>query len=336
MLQKLLHDNILVTGGAGFIGSHLVDKLIDKNHKVIVIDDLSSGYKRNVNRKARLIKCDLREYKCVDSIIRRTKPKIIFHLAENAAENKAQFSPIDITTRNYNSFLNVLVAGLKNSMKRIVITSSIAVYGSKQIPFSENDKPEPEDLYGLSKLEMEETLKILSKVHKFEYVITRPHNVYGPRQNMKDPYRNVVVLFMNAVLKGEPYYIYGNGGQRRCFSYISDVVEAIYKCGFLNVSGKIFNIGSDKSYNINELSKEIQRITNVKIKPKHLPLRPQEILLAISDHTLSKKYLKYKDQTSLSVGIKKTWEYAKKIGYQKPVFGGIELDSPLLPKNWKN
>lgn len=326
---------VLVTGGAGFIGSHLADKLVAGGYDVSIIDDLTGGYKKNINPKATFYKCDLRNVKATDKAISKIKPEIVFHLAANAAENKAQFSPIDVTSRNYNAFINVLVPALRNGMKRIIVTSSIAVYGAITPPFKETDRPEPEDLYGWSKLIMEESLKILSKVHDFEYVITRPHNVYGPRQNMTDPYRNAVTIFMNALLRGESYYIYGRGNQRRCFSYIDDVVDALYKCGFADVSGMIFNIGADKDYTINTLSNVIQKVAGVHREPIYISDRPQEVKVAISDHTLAKKYLNYEDRISLENGIRATWEYAKKLGPQEPIYTDIELDSPKLPANWR-
>ncbi len=325
---------ILVTGGAGFIGSHLVDRLVRK-HEVFVIDDLSGGYKKNLNPKAGFSKLDLRDRDGADRIITGIKPDIVYHLAANAAENKAQFSPIDITSRNYNTFINTLVPSLKSGMKRIIVTSSIAVYGSLQTPFKENDKPEPEDLYGISKLAMEETLKVLAKVHSFEYVITRPHNVYGPRQNMKDPYRNVVTIFMNSLLKRKPYFIYGDGKQRRCFSYIDEVTDALFKCGFEDVSGKIFNVGADKDYSIIELADMIQKVSGINIEPTFIEDRPQEVKIAIADHKNAKKYLGYKDITTLEKGIRKTWEYAKKMGPQVPVFTEVEIPSTKLPANWR-
>ncbi|OGE72388.1 hypothetical protein A3H40_04050 [Candidatus Daviesbacteria bacterium RIFCSPLOWO2_02_FULL_38_15] len=327
--------SILVTGGAGFIGSHLIDKLVAVKHDVFAIDDLSGGKKENVNPKARLFIYDLRDTDKTDKTIKEIKPEIVFHLAANAAENKAQFSPIDITSRNWNTFINTLVSSLRVGMKRIIVTSSIAVYGSLQTPFKETDKPEPEDLYGISKLAMEEALKVLSKVHNFEYVITRPHNVYGPRQNMNDPYRNVVTIFMNALLKKKPYYIYGDGNQKRCFSYIDDVVEALFNAGIGDFHGMTFNIGADKDYSINQLSRVIQEITNVNIPPVYIDERPQEVKEAIADHTQAKKYLSYQDKTSLMAGIKSTWDYAKKLGPQEYTFDEVEIDSPLLPRNWK-
>jgi UDP-glucose 4-epimerase len=325
---------ILVTGGAGFIGSHLVDLLIKNRFDVYVIDDLSGGFKRNVHPKAFFHKLDLRDAKKTDRLISKIKPTIVFHLAANAAENKAQFSPIDITTRNWNTFINTLVPSIKSGMKRIVVTSSIAVYGSLQTPFKETAKPEPEDLYGIAKLMMEESLKVLSTVHGFEYVVTRPHNVYGPRQNMTDPYRNVVTIFMNAILKGEQYFIYGDGKQKRCFSYVEDVVDAIYKCGIEPVANKTFNIGSDKDWSLLELSETIQKVAGVKNHSKHLPERPQEVKNAISDHALARKYLKYKDSVSLEEGLRKTWEYARSLGPQKMKYTDVELPSKKMPKNW--
>lgn len=329
-------SKVLVTGGAGFIGSHLADKLIHNSHEVFIIDDLSGGKRENINPDAKFYLCDLRDVKKTDHIIKKIRPEIVFHLAANAAENKAQFSPIDITSRNWNTFINTLISSIRAGMKRIIVTSSIAVYGSLQTPFKETDKPEPEDLYGISKLAIEEALKVLSKVHKFEYVITRPHNVYGPRQNMTDPYRNVVTIFMNSLMKKESYYIYGDGKQKRCFSYIDDVVEAIFASGFGDFHGITFNVGADRDYSLNELSDTIQQITKIYIPPIYIDERPQEVKIAVADHNLAKKYLRYKDQTSLKEGIRLTWEYAKKLGPQEYIFEEVELDSPLLPKNWKN
>lgn len=334
---------IAVTGGAGFIGSHLVDKLINNKHTVIVIDDLSGGFTRNLNPKAIFYKHDLRgrnkkDGKNVYQIFEDFKPEIVYHLAANAAENKAQFSPVDITSRNYDAFINVLTAALKiknKGFKRFIFTSSIAVYGSLQTPFKETDKPEPEDLYGITKLAAEETLKVMSRVHEFEYVITRPHNVYGPRQNMSDPYRNVITIFMNALLKREPFYIYGDGNQRRCFSYIDDLIDALANSAFFDVSGKIFNIGADDDYSLNELSETVQKVTNINIPPKYIKDRPLEVKVAIADHTQAKKNLKYKDKISLTEGIMRTWEYAKQLGPQKINFGEMEISSSKLPINWK-
>lgn len=327
---------VLVTGGAGFIGSHLVDRLVSEKHEVIIVDDVSSGNLQRTSEVQKMYMVDCRDEELMDGIFKREKPEIVFHLAANAAEQKAQFSPVDITSRNYDAFIKTLTPFIKYGGKRFVFTSSIAVYGALQTPFKETDKPEPEDLYGITKFAAEQTLEVLSEIHDFQFVIARPHNVYGPRQNMRDPYRNVVTIWMNAILRGEPYYIYGDGEQKRCFSYIDDVVDALYGCGFEEVSGMTFNIGSDHEYTLNDLAVAINQngYAYDRKLPQHLPERPQEVKVAVSDHKLLKKHLGY-HETPLSIGISKTWEWCKSQGPQEPIYTELELPSEKAPKNWR-
>ena len=322
-------SKILVTGAAGFIGSHLADKLIKDGHEVHIIDDLSGGFVENIPLGAIFYQIDLRDAGSTLACINQIKPEIVFHLAANAAENKSLFSPIDITSKNFGAFFNVLVGAIQTKSKRFVFTSSAAVYGTLQTPYKETDTPEPEDLYGISKLASEKSLKLLSSVHGIEYVIARPHNVYGPKQNMKDPYRNVVTLWMNAKLKGEDAVIYGDGEQTRCFSYIDDVIEALYKCGFEDVAGQTFNLGSDRAYKLNDLSKLIGGEYN------YLPSRPGEVKDVIPDHSEAKRVLGYKERTSIEEGIKKTWAWCQTKGPQEQIYTDIEIDSDKFPKNWK-
>lgn len=326
---------VLVTGGLGFIGSHLVDRLVEDGYDVAVVDDLSGGSTANQNPKTTFFKADIRNQRRMEEIMAEFQPEIVYHLAANAAESKAQFSPIDITSRNYDGAIKTLTAAVRHGLKRFIFTSSIAVYGELQTPFKETDLPRPEDIYGVTKFSFEESLKILSAVHGFEYVITRPHNVYGPRQNMRDPYRNVVTIFMNALLKKKPLYIYGKGEQVRCFSYVDDVVAALFACASAPVAGITFNVGSDHQYTVNELAQAILKVAGSEAKLEYLPLRPREVLAAVSDHTLSKKHLQYEDTVGLEEGIRRTWEWAKAQGYQKPKFTEVEIDSPLLPENWR-
>lgn len=319
---------VIVTGALGFIGSHLVDRLVEAGHEVYGIDDLSGGFKENMGDAQEYHLYDCRDADKMDKIFSEVRPDVVYHLAANAAENKAQFCPIDVTSRNYSAFINILTPFIKYGGKRFVYTSSIAVYGHGQTPFKETDKPEPEDLYGITKLAAERTLEIMAKVHEFEYVIARPHNVYGPRQNMSDPYRNVVTIWMNNMLKKQSTPIYGDGEQVRCFSYIDDVIAPLYKCGFKDVSGKIFNIGSDKGYSLNELAGLLGG------KREYFPERPQEVKVAVSDHSLCRELLGY-NETPLAEGIKNTWEWCRSKGYQKPVYTEFEIDSDKIPTNWR-
>ena len=331
----MVQNKVIVTGGSGFIGSHLIDRLIAGGSKVYNLSLISEfERKHNLNDKCINIDIDLLDRVKTDKIISGIRPDIVFHLAANAAEGKSHFSPIDITQRNMGIFMNVIVPSIKAGMRRFVFTSSVAVYGSIIVPFKESDTPNPQDIYGISKLACEKSLRILADVHGFQYVIVRPHNVYGERQNMTDPYRNVVTLFMNSLLKKKPYYIYGNGSMRRCFSYIDDVAQAIVKCGYWDVAGMTFNIGSEKSYTIKELSDLVQKVSGVKVKPKYLPTRVHEVQFAEPDHTLAKKVLGY-HETSFEEGLRKTWSWCKSVGYQEPVFTEVELPSEKLPKNWK-
>jgi len=323
---------ILVTGGAGFIGSNLIDRLV-KNNKVSVIDDLSSGYTRNINKKAKLYKFDLRNYKKTKEAIKEIKPEVIYHLATNAAESKSQFCPYDICTRNYVTSLTLLSNSINKGLKKFIYTSSEAVYGKElDRPFKETDTPIPVDLYGASKLATEKAILLLSQVHKFEYVIVRPHNIYGVRQDMADPYRNAVTIFMNQVLKNQPYYIYGDGEQRRQFTFVDDVADALVNS--IDAKDGIYNLGSDTSYSVNQLSDLVMSISGFDKKPVYLPARVNEVQICEADNTLARKYLKYKDTISFDEGVKRTWEYCKKLGPQKLRTSSFEIMSPLIPKNW--
>ncbi len=327
-------SKVIVTGGAGFIGSHLVDTLKKEEHKVLVMDDLSGGTLRNLSFGTRFADVDCREDHLVDVQFNRFKPDVVYHLAANAAENKAQFSPVDVTSRNFGAFINVLTSFIRHKGKRFVFFSSIASYGALQTPFKETDRPEPEDLYGISKYSSEMVLHVMSKVYGFEYVIVRPHNVYGEKQNMKDPYRNVVSLWLRAVQTEEPINIYGDGEQKRQFTYINDLIEPLYVAGFGDVSGRTFNIGADRAYSLNELKDAIVEMTGYK-NIKYLPGRAQEVKDAIADHTEAKKHLEYKDTTSLKEGIKKTYEWMSKRTIEPLEYTEIELESDKLPVNWR-
>lgn len=310
---------ILVTGAKGFIGGHVAKRLLYEGHDVYTTsrEDL-----------------DLRDRKAVAGFVDTVRPEIIYHFAANAAENKSQFSPIQITENNLMILLNVLVPAINSGMKRIIFPSSVAVYGEKESPLLESDQVVPKDIYAVNKYASEQALKILSKVHGFEYVIARLHNVYGPGQNMTDPYRNVVSIFMNHLLNDEPYSVYGDGSMARCFSYIDDVVDILVLLKEGKLSGLSINIGSDVLTTLNELSDEILEVAKTDIQPIYLADRPQEVKAPKPDHTVCKNMFGY-NETPLRDGLEKAWEYCLQKGPQKAKLDGVEINSDKLPENWK-
>ena len=333
---------LLVTGAAGFMGSHLTDSLIRLKHRVFTVDDLSGGFLENVNPKSQFTKLNLTNTNKTKRYITRIQPEIVFHLAADASEGRSQFMPLDCSKRNYLAYLNVLVPAIDTGVKKIILTSSMSVYGNQKPPFSEEMQTKPVDIYGISKEAMEKATVILSQVHKFHYVIIRPHNVYGPRQNMADPYRNVIGIFINRLLEHKHFFIYGDGKQKRAFTYIDDCTPYIVKAGLENYSGEIFNIGPSEAISINRLAKHILShfVANPEnppknLRPVHLPERPVEVKDAYSTNDKAKKLLGFKKTITLGEGIVRTVAWAKKKGHQRFRYvKGLELVSKDTPRTW--
>jgi UDP-glucose 4-epimerase len=285
--------NILVTGHDGLVGSNLFKRL--KGESLFGMS-LENGF-------------DLRDEKMVDTVIGNFKPDVVYHLAAFAAEARGQVSPVDMTQRNIGIFVNVLKASINAGVKKFVYTSSVAVYGEAGTPYKEDGETIPKDVYGVNKLASEQILKIMAKVYGFEYVIIRPHNIYGPGQKMDDPYKNVVALFMRKLLENEPYIIFGEGKMQRAFSYVDDVVDVLVQC--LHLSNLTMNVGSDKAISIQELSEMVQEVSGISVPIDYQPARPQEIAMFLADHSLQNTLVDYKE-TPLREGLEKTWAWVKK------------------------
>ena len=315
------------------MGSWLVDELLKRGHNVTNVDNLSGGYMRNVNKDCNFVKMDLRDKKKVFKIVKGID--IIYHLAAYAAEGQSVFSPIEINDINITPMNNLLVAAVNNNVEKFVFTSSMAVYGNQKPPFDENMPRKPEDPYGCSKAYCERMLEIFSDIYDFRYTIIRPHNVYGPRQNIADPYRNVLGIWINMIMRKKRPFIYGDGEQTRAFSYIGDVTGPLANAGFYTKSdGKIINLGSDEVVTINKACRIVLDATGSKLKPIHVDPRPGEVKHAHCTVEKSKKFLDYRTKHKLWEGIEKMVAWARKIGPQEPTYTLPLEITKKAPKVW--
>jgi UDP-glucose 4-epimerase len=287
---------IAVTGSAGLIGNNLVKHLTKAGHDVYGLD-LITG-------------CDLSDEESTDSRLQEIMPDVVYHLAAEAAEARGQISPVFMTKSNIGIFTNTLKASINAKVKKFIYTSSVAVYGEANVPYKEDGPTIPKDVYGVNKLACEQMLRIMAKVHKFNYTIFRPHNIYGPGQNMRDPYKNVVALFMRKLMEGEPYKLFGFGEMRRAFSYVGDVVEVLVDALRDEYKDQTLNVGSEVDISIKELSDLIQEITGIRGEIEMLKGRPQEIHMFLADHTNQRALTNY-NETPISEGLKKTWEWVQ-------------------------
>jgi UDP-glucose 4-epimerase len=325
----------LVTGGAGFIGSHVADYLLKMGHKTVVLDDLSGGFRENLDKKHVFIKGSITDEKLLDRVFREYKFNYVYHLAAYAAEGLSHFIRRFNYENNLTGSINLINRAVKHKVEHFVFTSSIAVYGANQVPMSESATPMPKDPYGIAKYAVELDLKAAKEMFGLDYTVFRPHNVYGERQNHGDPYRNVLGIFVNNIMKGEPMPIFGDGRQTRAFTYIADVAPYIAKAVVVKkAKNEVFNIGADKAYSVLELAGYIAGAMGVKRDIKFLPAR-NEVTHAFSDHKKFVSVFNAAKKTDLDKGIKRMVEWAKEIGPKSSgKFKNIELNENM-PPSWR-
>lgn len=316
----------LVTGGAGFIGSHVVDELLKEGHDVFALDDLSGGFRLNVDQKAHFIDLDICNNEALAHVFAAEKFDYVFHLAAYAAENYSHH----IRRFNYKNNLigsAILInLSIRHAVKRFVFTSSAAVYGAGRGPM---------DPYGIAKMAVEMDLSAARDKFGLEYVIFRPHNVYGPRQNLADPYRNVIGIFMNQIMQDKPVTIFGDGLQKRAFSYVGDVAPYIARSiEAQNNLYRTFDVGSDFKYTINELVDMLEQVSGERIEREHLEKRHEAEDVPV-DHGLLKSYFDVGPETLLNEGLLRMWKWALENG-PAPRMGvpAPEVDS-RLPEGWR-
>jgi UDP-glucose 4-epimerase len=322
---------VLVTGIAGLLGSHLADELISQGHEVTGVDDLSGGFRENVPKEARFILGDLRKREVCKKAVKGQD--IIAHLACYAAEGQSVYSPIEINNITLTPINNLLVEAVNQNISEFLFTSSMSVFGDQVPPFNEKMRTQPVDPYGIAKTYCENMLDTFWRIHDLSYTIIRPHNCYGPRQNLSDPYRNCIGIWMNRILKDKHPLIYGDGEQTRAFSYVTDTTKSIAKC-INNADQQIINIGGKKPYSINEACQMVLDVTGSKLKAKHIPAR-QEVKYAYCTTAKSERLLGYKDSVTFEEGLRRMWEWAKAKGSQ-PASYRIPLEiTKGAPEVWR-
>ncbi|MCB4755574.1 MAG: NAD-dependent epimerase/dehydratase family protein [Elusimicrobia bacterium] len=328
--------NIFITGVAGFLGSALAEALLKEGHSVSGCDNLMGGYLDNVPDEVEFHQVDCRYLNTMVRLLMEID--IVYHTACVAYEGLSVFSPHLVCENTFQITATMASAASSCRIKRFVNCSSMARYGKQdKVPFTEDMIPKPQDPYGVSKLAAEQILDVLSQTHGFEVVHAIPHNIIGPRQKYDDPYRNVASIMINRMLQGKQPIIYGDGQQKRCFSYIDDVVGCLVKLGFQkNVVGEKINIGPDEEeITINDLAKTIAGLLDFPLKPIYVPDRPQEVKFATCSADKARKLLGYKTQTPLRDGLNKMIEYIRKRGVKRFRYHlDIEIIDDKTPKTW--
>jgi UDP-glucose 4-epimerase len=324
----------LVTGGAGFIGSHVADHLLKLGHEVVVLDDLSGGFVKNVPEGVIFVKGSILDEEVIGRLFSQHGFTYVFHLAAYAAEALSHFIKRFNYQNNIIGSINLINAAVNHNVKCFVYTSSIAVYGPCQSPMTEDMIPIPEDSYGIAKLAVEQDLKVSREMFGLDYIIFRPHNVYGERQNIADPYRNVVGIFMNQMLRGEPMSIFGDGTQVRAFTHVKDIAPIIAtSVNCPSARNQVFNVGADEPYTVNKLAQVVAVAMGKECRILNLEAR-KEVKIAFLGHDKVEAVFGTQEQTPLENGIREMAEWVKRHGAQESaIFEEIEI-TKNLPRSW--
>lgn len=329
-------ESVLVTGAAGFIGSHLTRHLQQrKGCHVVALDDLSGGFRENLPDETDFVEGSVTDHELVEGLFSRYEFRHVYHLAAYAAEGLSHFIRRFNYTNNLIGSVNLINASVRHGTETFVFTSSIAVYGPGQVPMREDMVPQPEDPYGIAKYAVEMDLHAAHEMFGLDYVIFRPHNVYGEYQNIGDRYRNVVGIFMNQILRGEPMTVFGDGEQERAFSYVGDIVPPIAGAPWTaGARNRVFNVGADTPYTVNELA---GRVAGAMGRPGHpvTHLDPRnEVKIAYSDHSAVRDVFGPPPGRSLEDGLERMAAWVHEVGSRtSSTFENLEVRRNL-PPSW--
>lgn len=327
----------LVTGAAGFIGSHVCDHLLARGHRVVALDDLSGGYRENVPASAEWVEGSINDAGLINTLFTRHRFDYVYHLAAYAAEGLSPFIRHFNYTNNLLGSVTLINAAVNaGTVKCFVFTSSLAVYGAGQVPMREDMEPRPEDPYGIAKYAVELDLKQAHAMFGLPYVVFRPHNVYGERQNIADRYRNVIGIFMNQAMRGEPMSVFGDGLQTRAFSYIDDVAPIIAAAPERpQAYQRIINVGADQPHSIIAMAESVVRAMGVSRDIRHLEAR-HEVKHAWTSHDVCKELFgDLVRNVPLDTGIERMAAWARAVGQREPGrFEDIEITRGLY-ESWR-
>jgi len=329
--------DVFITGIAGFLGSHLADAFIEAGHTVAGNDNFSGGYESNVPDEAEFHEIDCKDVWDMKEAM--AGADVVYHTAALAYEGLSVFSPARINQSIYQSATATLAAAADAGVERFVFCSSMSRYGENETPFTEEMDPRPQDPYAVSKVAAEEMVELMADVHGFEYVIAVPHNIIGPRQRYDDPFRNVAAIFINRMLQGKQPIIYGDGEQKRCFTFIQDNVRPLQKLGYHdNVTGEVINIGPDDEFiSINHLAETIADILDFDLDPIYKPDRPQEVKLANCSADKARELLDYETEYTLREGLEEMIDWIENRGAKEFDYHiECEIVNEQTPETWTN
>lgn len=332
---------ILITGVAGFLGSHLADKLIADGHVVYGVDNLVGGYAHNVPADVQgWMEGDTASVQQMNYLLKFWQPDVIYHLACTAYEGLSVFSPAFIVQNTLQNTLGILSAAIRHNVKRFIYASSMSRYGNQPAPFYETTEPRPHDPYAVAKVAAENIIKQMAETHGFEYVIAVPHNIIGPRQKYDDPYRNVASIMINRMLQGKPPIIYGDGLQKRSFSFVRDCTDIMAKM-LTCPSGEIYNIGPDDKegtvLTVNELCRQIGNLINPEneVEPIYVPDRPREVKEAWCSSDKIRCEFGFMSKTTLQQGLQEMIDDIKAKGPKPFSYDHVPLEIKSgAPATW--
>jgi nucleoside-diphosphate-sugar epimerase len=302
----------LVTGGAGFIGSHIVDELVRRGHSVVVLDNLSTGKESNlasIREKIELSTGSVTDLAAVQAACRGAD--YVVHLAARTSVPRSVQDPVDTNHANIDGTLNVLVAARDAKVRRFVFAASSSAYGdTPTLPKVETMPPAPISPYGVTKYVGELYAQVFGRVYGLENASVRYFNVFGPRQDPTSQYSGVLSRYMLAVIEGEAPVVYGDGEQSRDFTYVENIVdETLRACEAPGASGKVFNGGTGARITLNEVLRQLEKITGKKLQAKYEPPRTGDILHSQADISLARRVLGYEPRVLFEQGLKRTWDW---------------------------